>query len=80
MLQGAIISISHFQDPNAFLYADGHVKQKIVLKNFNPKGVHGHQSNSDNISKEMKELLSQFRKETFSGCLFQIYPKVANTY
>ncbi|KAL4438400.1 hypothetical protein ABPG74_009439 [Tetrahymena malaccensis] len=31
---GSIISISHFQDDNAFIYADGHVKKDITLKSF----------------------------------------------
>ena len=31
---GAIISISHFQDDNAFVFANGHVKRDVSLKSF----------------------------------------------
>lgn len=31
---GSIISISHFQDENAYVYADGHVKRDVTLKSF----------------------------------------------
>lgn len=31
---GSTISISHFKDENAFVYADGHVKTNVMLKSF----------------------------------------------
>ena len=31
---GSIISLSHFEDPNAFIYIDGHIKQKVSVRNF----------------------------------------------
>lgn len=31
---GSIISLSHFEDPNAFIYINGHTKNKVFVRNF----------------------------------------------
>lgn len=31
---GSIISLSHFEDSSAFVFIDGHIKQKVMVRNF----------------------------------------------
>lgn len=31
---GSVISISYFEDNNVFMYVDGHIKSKVMIKNF----------------------------------------------
>lgn len=34
---GSIIAISHYQNLYAFICSDGHVKNNVMLRNFDPK-------------------------------------------
>ena len=64
---GSIISISHFQDNNAFIMSDGHINKEVMLKNFG--------NSKPQKSNEKNNLLG---KENFSSTLFLIYPKSSN--
>lgn len=67
---GSIISLSHFEDRNSFIFIDGHIKQKVMVRNFgflsgklsdeNFGGVAGFDDNEDTNIRNLK----------FSGCLF----------
>ncbi|KRW98864.1 MIR motif [Pseudocohnilembus persalinus] len=79
---GSIISISHFQDNNSFISADGHINNYAYLYNFGEDSRIKQQKMEQSRKKENKKSKQSksnlYTKFNFSNTLFVIFPKGTN--
>jgi inositol 1,4,5-triphosphate receptor type 1/inositol 1,4,5-triphosphate receptor type 3 len=62
---GSIISISHIEDGDALIAADGFIKQSVVLKGMSSS------MRSNSLSDQLSHVF-------FNSCLFLVCPKMSN--
>ncbi|EAR98945.2 MIR domain protein (macronuclear) [Tetrahymena thermophila SB210] len=74
---GSVISLSHLEDNDSFIFIDGHIKQKVMVRNF---GFLSGKLNDENFGQAGFNVKEDYLAKNlkFSSCLFQILPKLSD--